>query len=131
MGRGLSDLQRTALRLALQNRDGEGRTERTRGGADVYFQEILAAHYGWELKRFAGKLRSPGGQKFSKAGIGHREYNAATTAVSRAAARLEQRGLVERMVGAISNWAGFNLTPAGVEEARRLSDTSFADRQKV
>src|SRR4051812_1056164 len=84
MGRGLSDLQKTILIVALRNRDGEGRHPegwhyegRVRGGgADVTCAEILAEHFGWPMPRWmhqvrdGGPYRVLGGQKFSLAGIG-------------------------------------------------------------
>ena len=42
MGRGLSDLQKTILWLALRNREAEGRTEETSAGADVFYAEHLS-----------------------------------------------------------------------------------------
>jgi hypothetical protein len=117
MGRGLSDLQGTILRLALANRPDGGRPGAATSGADVVTAEVLAALWGLEFKRSRGL----GSQHHSKAAVGVRRYNAAHAAVSRAFARLEQRGLVAIVSGTYSRWSGVNLTAAGVAEAERLS----------
>jgi hypothetical protein len=157
MGRGLSPLQRTILRLAYKNYVAENRqrddseerarhvktmmsqlgspgseTYRTvkmlssgKSGADVYFAEVLVEYYGWTpsspyaLKDRDGR-RVPGGKKFIPEEIGDNTYHTAHAAVSRAALRLEQRGLVTRMCGAYAKWAGVNLTPAGISIAKQL-----------
>jgi DNA-binding MarR family transcriptional regulator len=63
-------------------------------------------------------LRShPGSHRFDLEEIGAGRYDAAQASVSRAARRLEARGLVERYVGAVSRWAGLRLTVAGFEAA--------------
>lgn len=123
MGRGLSELQKTILRIATRNRRAENRGVTSEQGADAYYAEVLAESSGWtpdraplrygpRYGRYAG-LRAPGGQHFRKSLIGDKSYNAAHAALSRAARRLEARGLVQRRRGANSRWSGVSLTPSG------------------
>ncbi len=140
MGRGLSELQRAALCIAFRNREAEGRTLDTPGGADAYYHEILADHYGFEP---TGPLRYPehygghagqriaGGQKFSRRAIGARRYDAAKVALSRAAGRLERRGLVQTRQATMSHWAGISLTETGVLLAKQLAVNSSAEGEPV
>lgn len=115
MGRGLSPLQQTILRLAYQNRMADsGYQDEAR--ADVFYCEIFESHYGWPS--IWKNSRKAHGQKFTKAEVGERQYNAAHAAVSRAALRLEQRGLVTCVRG--FSWAGVNLTEAGNRIAKEL-----------
>jgi hypothetical protein len=127
MGRGLSDLQATILRLALANRETEGRGDSS-PGADVLRAEVLAAYHGWDghaMRYGAGYgdsagSRDYGSQHFSEGRIGAGHYNAAHAALTRAFARLEARGLVLLVSGTSSRWSGAVLTPLGVEQARKL-----------
>jgi hypothetical protein len=140
MGRGLSDLQQAAMRIASRNREAEGRTLDTPGGADAFYHEILAEHYGFEP---TGPLRYPahygehagqriaGGQKFSRQAIGARRYDAAKVALSRAVGRLEHRGLVQVRQAASSHWSGISLTEAGVLLAKQLTVNSSASGEPV
>jgi hypothetical protein len=78
-------------------------------------EEIVARReFRRESLRDRNGKRDIHGKKFEMADIGRERYNAAQAAVSRAMARLEQRGLVTRVCGGYSHWAGINLTPAGV-----------------
>lgn len=103
MGRGLSDLQKTILRLALK--EGE-----------VTQAMILHAHYGWEPKEDClnvsteERLLRGYGQIFSTS---IENYQAATVAASRAVTRLRQRGLVE------GGWK-VTLTEAGSKAAESI-----------
>jgi hypothetical protein len=143
MGRGLSELQRSILRLALHNRTAEGLEpildRPPRGGADVYAWEVLESAYGFREHRrldwsgkpaetrygsssgnFAGH-RKPGGEPlFSRSAIGPRRYNAAHVAVSKAFYRLQERGLAKGFIFG-GKAAGLKLTAEGVEMAERLS----------
>jgi hypothetical protein len=126
--RKLSKLQKQILALALENRVREGRAFESHHGADVFYSQILAEVYGfqttWPLRRTHGEhagQRICGQHLFDPATIGEGRYNAAQAAISRAMARLESRGLVRRLCGHISHWAGCDLTPAGHELAKRLA----------
>lgn len=124
MGRGLSDLQSAILRQALDNRESD---ERPNCLADVFAFELLKGYFGFPypawLQRFPPDeaheftRRSPWRHFFRKTGVAAR-HNSACAAISRALARLEQRGLVIRRYG--DGWAGANLTDAGIEAARPL-----------
>lgn len=129
MGRGLSELQRTILRLAVDNR-GRHR-EAVLGlreslgaavsvetcGADVYYAEVLAYYWGWE-----GTVpwRENRRRRFSKAQIGPMAYSSALASLSRAMLRLQKRGLVVGKQGRGSRWSGADLTDAGAELAAAL-----------
>ncbi len=119
MGRGLSDLQRTMLRLAYKNYLADPYSK-----ADVFYPEVLVAHYGWH-DNYINVRRYHSRQIFSKAKIGARHYNAATVAVYRAALRLEQRGLVVCVRGAYAKWAGVKLT----DEGKRLAQQFFKNEK--
>jgi hypothetical protein len=137
MGRGLSELQRSILRLALHNRKAEGLGPTVKPGSpegmDVYKWEVLESAYGfgehrkldWK-GRFAAEVRWTGsgfeagrnvgfGQLYSRSAMGPGRYHAAHAAVSKAFRRLEARGLAEWPV------FGLKLTAKGVEVAERLS----------
>jgi hypothetical protein len=130
MGRGLSPLQRTMLELALRNHDAEGRPFDTDMGADAYYEEVYAAAYGWTPRpvwSYSERAWVPPGPELRRierrfdpaAGQGR---GAVMVAVSRAARRLDQRGLAHAVHGA-GGWAGISLTPEGYEVAKQLSVT--------
>ncbi len=129
MGRGLSPLQKTALRVAFTNRQREGHPRSK--GADVYNREILLEHFrfapasthrdGSPRKGGRDPREDPGTDFFSPGEIGRSEYRCACAVAARAASRLERRGLVTRVEGAVSRWAGMNLTRKGVEVAQRIT----------
>ncbi len=123
MGRGLSELQKTMLRLAFRNRVSENRTAESRG-SDLYYYEVLAAYWGWDLpEHVQGRdHRHPGEHKFSKAAIGTKAYGTAHAALSRAVIRLQQRGLVDAISGKYSHWSGLNLTTDGITAALELEE---------
>jgi DNA-binding HxlR family transcriptional regulator len=110
MGRGLSELQRSILRLAFQGDD-----------SCVYGHEILKAHYGWYQSNGWADKRRGGAKRFSREFIGITEWNAHRAAVARALRRLEDRGLVTRICGAYSNWSGAELTEQGKQVASALN----------
>jgi hypothetical protein len=58
-----------------------------------------------------GQLVSPNEQKFSRKGIGEREYAKVMATLSRSVLRLEASGLVEWVGG--RNWSGVEITEAG------------------
>lgn len=134
MARGLSELQRAILGMALANRQAEGRDGKAHSGADVTHAEVLASVYGWtpdksdlrysdsySVKEHAGKRRY-GGHKFRKSVFCPGEYNAARASVSRAFKRLEERGLLDRVNGVFAWWAGGNLTQPGADVATLQGD---------
>lgn len=143
MGRGLSDLQRTILRLAYENRQAPPEPDRQpewakamfgpaqSNGIDVYYSEILVNGFGFPLRRWRRDeglsdrtvaRRRFTGQKFAMTEIGNKRYASAQAAVSRAFARLERRGFVELYSGAYARWSGAKLTDAGVEIAKSLPE---------
>jgi hypothetical protein len=104
MGRGLSELQKCILRLALKNREREQRRNARDSGADVYLSEVLVEYFGFERDPdvFWGSkepLRERlGTPKFSKATIRAKRYEAAQAALSRAALRLQERAAAYKKV---------------------------------
>lgn len=132
MGRGLSDLQRFVLTRALENAQAEGRAVDERRGADLYTREALHGFYGWPLvPHAAGRLRDNPTIGVSLVGLGmlvfkiapadRARFRANTVAVSKACARLEERGLVARLFGLHARWAGVSLTEAGRAQASALA----------
>src|SRR5579863_1637444 len=88
---GLSRLQRWMLERAAMNRAAEQRNDPSRG-ADLYYAEVLAGFYGFQSHY---SIRgNPGSHHFRPHEIGRGKYNAACAAISRAAKRLAERGLV-------------------------------------
>ena len=143
MGRGISGLQKTILSLAYKNRQAEGRTANTDTGADAYYWELLIEYWGWQPSgtcrcgmRFDGTpihplnvgaegygRRIPSSKKFNRSSIGSDKYNAAMAALSRAAGRLEQRGLITIRVGKYGGWRGIALTDSGALMAASVQAT--------
>jgi hypothetical protein len=119
MSRGLSDLQKWMLVRALDNIEsglcGEQR-------AHLYLAEVKADYYklptdipAWrtsERQRREHLREFAGGHFFVKSEIPN--YGAIALAITRAARRLERRGLVEY------RWR-INLTEKGIEQARLLA----------
>jgi hypothetical protein len=114
MGRGLSDLQRAILRLALTNRADPHR----RAQVDLYTAEILVDLYHWPTT--VPLARGPGLQHFDRDAIGHDRYNTVRASVSRALRRLEDRGLIARYDGVTARWTGLRLTDQGLTTAEHL-----------
>lgn len=117
MGRGLSDLQDTILRMALANRD-VGRFD----GADVYDAEVLARYFGWD----GIPTSHDRGPRFSVGAIGPGRYRSARASLSRAMGRLALRGLVIRVSTMCRRSSGVVLTEEGVDRARSLSVNKIA-----
>jgi len=142
MGRGLSELQRSILRLALHNRTAEGLKpileSGSSDGADIYAWEVLESSYGFgkhlrATTRYGSQYgdraghRKPGGEAlFSRSAIGASRYKAAHVAVTKAFRRLEERGLVKRFIFG-GKAAGLKLTADGVEMAEQLSANYVAN----
>src|SRR5215212_5900217 len=134
MARGLSELQQSILRLAYRNRlerlDRIAESEPgsheyrvyTQGvhSVDLYYAEVLREHFGWDVRGWRWDLerepRPKWGHNFSMREIGERRYYSAHSSLSRAVARLEARGLVERCHLYL---AGLDLTDQGVKEAEK------------
>jgi hypothetical protein len=129
----LSSLQRQILAMARANRVKEGRTDETRGGADLYYWEVLATVYGFPptgATRYpenygdhAGQ-RIPGGQKFDRQAIGTARYNRAQAAVSRAMSRLGERGLIACLRGRYC-WSGCSLAKKGLAFCETVKTTEL------
>ena len=122
MGRGLSELQRDILRLALQNRERNctqlvTRADRGASGRDLYYCQIFEKLFGWRNRtRRISYLHH--GQHFSRREIGKGSYDSVHASVSRAVSRLMKRGLVVEWKGLC--WSGIDLTVAGVRVADPL-----------
>ena len=113
----LSALQRSILRLALRNRIAENRTDDS-SGADCYYSEIMFEHFGFPPERADHLREHPGSPQFDPHAIGERRYASASAAISRAAKRLEARGLVTCVTG-WPGWSGVSLTPTGIQAAKK------------
>ena len=124
MGRGLSPLQQTILRIAFRQHDqhlqhaADNDRNPDEFGCDVLYRDVLIEHYGFRRK--APRLYVPS-DRIDRAAIGRVAYNRATAALSRAFSRLESRGLVCVMCGTGSRWSGANLTDEGLKIAGELS----------
>ncbi len=101
--------------------------------ADLYTHEVLIAAFGFDqyrkvhidgrpapLRIYKEQIRAPVGRFFDRSAIGEGQYNTAVVSVSRAFARLEERGLVVRLYAGYE-WMGIQLTPEGFEVAASLS----------
>jgi hypothetical protein len=115
MGRGLSDLQRYIVAKAAT-------VER------LYYADILQEHFGWQpvfrpRDGYDKATRTPkyeiGQQRFDPERIGRTRYHQTMVTLSRAADRLQQRGLVTCLVAARSHWSAVEITPEG----KRLAAT--------
>jgi CRP-like cAMP-binding protein len=123
VGRGLSELQKTILMLAHENRErGMGAQHLLDGGqigTDVKYPDVLEAYFGWEPD---WRSRSSQYFDFSKVDIGEKAYRSARASLSRAFSRLEARGLIVRTHGVMAaSWTGADLTEKGVKEAVKHS----------
>lgn len=123
MGRGLSELQRTILRLALVARrkpppDQSWLPPKLReqlpppSPEPLRLAEVLIRHWGWQP--IPGRTSYDGAPKFDPEQIGRRRYNAARASLARAVRRLRERNLIRRSA------AGIHLTDAGLPVAERL-----------
>ena len=117
MGRGLSDMQQAALRMAYENKQAGKRY--TSGGHElpqVALWEFLAQWYKWPVNRSVYVQ-----QRFNSSAIGEGEYKAGKAAASRAISRLVERGLVRRTRAIIATSSGYELTEEGERIARELN----------
>lgn len=99
MAKGLSELQKTMLRMGYVNEKDDA------GPFAVYLHEVFCFFYGWE--------REPD-STFWPEGIGLKAYNAARVAVSKACKRLESRGLVRLVLSECGQVRAFRLTEAAI-----------------
>ncbi len=131
MGRGLSELQQTILLMGLQGREAriEAQTIECPLVADVYHDDILAEYWLWEATPPPAQAHPAGGgddgefaagRRFSRDAIGYYTYNNVHVVLSRAVARLVDRGLVTRVPRSGSNGVGVALTVPGVAAAHGL-----------
>lgn len=137
MGRGLSDLQKRILTIALRNRTEGGTpqivgTRQTRRGGVVTTYKRKTRK---RLQRVDGQVSRAMATYISRysadvlwcevqsecfdAPAPGPKRAAAAVSISRAARRLQQRGLVE--CRSYSSWAGCDLTDEGVEVVKSLS----------
>ena len=130
----LSDIQKTVLTLAYENRLDDARA--TQGQQlDVLTSEIFAVHYlapagymqyseieeCWlSVSEWRERLRDPQGQKsYSKWYYG-KMFNKTKREIKRALERLERRGLITFQEQYWSGWGGAKLTEAGYTLAESL-----------
>ncbi len=103
------------------------------GYAALFTHEVLIAAFGFgehrkttisgrpaPLRGYEDNRRLPYGKFFDRSAIGEERYNTAVVSVSRAFARLEERGLVIRIYGG-HQWMGIDFTPEGLVLAAYLS----------
>jgi hypothetical protein len=113
----LSQLQRHILKLAFDNRQREGRDDKA-SGADLYYVEVMVAHFGFKATVYTDIRKHQGNQQFHPKEIGAAKYAAAAASISRAVRRLRDRGLVTWLFGVNSRWSGVSLTPEGIRAAQ-------------
>ena len=113
MGRGLSELQKSILRVAYRNRSAGVKQHEA---ADAVNAEILHEHFRFPL---TGSVEF-GGQYFDVGKIGESAYRVARASLSQAIKRLEERGLVHLCWG-ITRHSGVVLTDVGHSIAKELS----------
>ena len=107
-----------ARRRAPENRQRENRNSDS-CSADLLMAEVKHRYFNLPLKCDYQSGARAYGHVFPKALLPG--YNAACAATSRAAMRLETRGLVNRVNAAVTWWAGIDLTDAGVAVAKSLN----------
>ena len=112
MARGLSDLQQMILKLAYERRMRGQKT----GSCDVCTTQLLMDIYDWPLVESCFSVAA---HNFDRNEVGQREYDQAMATVSRAARRLEARGLITRFKSRHA-WSGISLTPAGIQAYEEL-----------
>ena len=100
MPRGLSDIQKCILRIAVRNDDSR-----------AYYAEVCHEHWHWEPVDPSADLHKPGTKKFDREQIGRVEYSRVMAKLSQSARRLEARGLGVRRSGATSS--AFEINSAG------------------
>lgn len=137
MGRGLSPLQKSILRIAAKNHDREchGGFEHLRinslgkmssgCGCDAYYREVLFQHFGLPMKKHWWRnhdepIREAGGHVFSMREIGEKRYRSIQASVSRAVDRLWKRDYITPASGAYARWSGCDITAEGYEQIKSL-----------
>ena len=119
MGRGISDLQKSVLRIAYRNRVREFCLPECEPGVkppcEALRTEVLIEHFGFaQIGKGSPRRRADGwgwpwhGQWIRKSAVGHRRYVSAHASLSRSTLRLVRRGLITE-----DPW-GYNLTDEGV-----------------
>ncbi len=119
MGRGISDLQKSVLRIAYRNRVREFCLPECEPGVkppcEALRTEVLIEHFGFpQIWKGSPRWRADGwrwpwhGQWIRKSAVGHRRYVSAHASLSRSSLRLVRRGLINE-----DPW-GYNLTDEGV-----------------
>ena len=111
MGKGISRLQKSILRLLLDH------------GPLLRVRVILSQLFGWPGR--------PGdGQVFNRGVIGKEAYNSGHASLSRSLARLQERGLVETYKNATGYVTVIGLTTAGVAMARGIVEEDKNQRER-
>ena len=103
----LSKLQRFMLEKARENHIDADRAPDQPDGADLYTSEVLAGFYGFKPRAISGSRHPRGAVQRTIANAS--QIRTAEAAISRAARRLEERGLIVRCTGT-GNSAGIRLT---------------------
>jgi hypothetical protein len=149
LGRGLSDLQKKILVLALGNVSEERRKDNYPSRPDLYAREVMVSVYGLDAEFYSlseddDDLRTDKpvrerrgwvfererfdifGQSFygNEDRVNIQSYNSALVSTIRAFARLESRELVKRQKRTVHAGAGIYLTPAGYQLAKSLKSES-------
>lgn len=106
MARGLSNLQKTILLVALTKA-----SQPESVGIDRW--EVLTAYYGWQAAPRSARLTA---LRFKRQTVGEAKYMAAQVAVTRALQRLRRRGLLRPFTAG----RGYTVTDAGAAIAREL-----------
>ena len=120
MGRGLSDLQKRILKLALthtRSRVPEDYWASTDDPERLYNHQIFEHLYGWQPGPLAMWQRTP---TFKPDDIGTKAYRSAKVIVHKSCRRLESRGLVTIFDADFLNRKGIVLTPEGREIAEKI-----------
>lgn len=108
----LSPMQKWILLRTAEKPDGSSHNENS-----LLTARVMREFYLMPLKDRNEIAYS--GQNFSMQAIGKGMYASRASAISKAFARLEARGLVIRWSG-IARWSGVSLTPEGESAARHL-----------
>lgn len=110
MSRGLSELQKTILKMAYR------KLARGYGLGDVTNREVLIEVYNFPFHSPSADTTSGTPQIFIRKEIGINRYKSASVAVVKAFNRLVKRGLAQR-----KHNFGILLTEAGVKAARAIA----------
>jgi hypothetical protein len=109
MARGLSELQKTILKMAYRNR------HRRHGSGDVRNREVLIEFYKFSFHSPSVNTTSGSPQIFYRTEIGINRYRSASVSVAKAFNRLDRRGLAIRKYN-----HGIILTEEGSRKAKVL-----------